>query len=208
MNKISKYFHAVVPAVAIWKRNILKGVNPKDVELLLRSCDRRTHKGRRSYAMILLMAHLGLRRGEVSRLTLDCINWSSGEIKIQNSKGSSAILPLSDEIGRALSSYLQKSRPEAKRRNIFLRLRAPHNPVSGRGVTHALRSVCVQASIQSVSTHQLRHTAASRMLQKGSSLQEISQVLRHSSVDTTSIYAKIDDLSLENVVQEWAGGVL
>ena len=204
--KIPQSFRSAIPKISAWKRKLPTYVSSSDIELLLNSCDRKTHKGRRVYAMILLMAYLGLRKNEVSALTLDCINWSAGEIKIQNSKGSGNILPLPSEIGRALSSYIQKSRPGTASRNIFFGVKAPYHPITPSGVSHALKSICMKTGVRPFSTHQFRHVAACKMLKEGCSLQEIGQVLRHKSINTTSIYAKVDDISLGNVIQKWVGG--
>lgn len=204
--KLDTPLYTSVPAVAGRRTSLPQGVNDEGVRVLLKSCDRRTHGGRRAYAALLLMVRMGLRKGEIANLTLDCINWHRAEM-ILKAKGSEEKLPLSQEVGEALMQYIGRSRPFGNHRHIFLRLRAPFTPLSGSGMTAILHSACKRAGMEPIGPHRLRHTVAAQMLKRGSALSEIAQVLRHNSIDTTSIYAKVDHLRLRDVVREWPGGV-
>ncbi len=195
-----------VPAVAGSRVSLPKAVSPEAVKSLLWSCDRRTHDGRRSFAVILLMVRLGLRRGEVLAMELNDIQWRQGELIVRGKGRCVERLPLPEDIGQALASYIRYSRPKVTTRKVFVRHRAPHRSLSSSGITAIVYRACVRAKIPRVGTHRLRHTAATEMLRRGASLSEIAQVLRHRSVETTAIYAKVDHISLRTLVQPWPGG--
>lgn len=196
-----------IPSVSARRSRLPSAIAEAEVERLFNSCDRRTHTGRRAYAILLLMIRLGLRRGEVAALQFDHIDWRSGEIKIC-SKGSENKLPLPEEVGRALSSYITQSRPKHPSMNILLRQRAPWGPITSAGVQHILSAMCRRLGMKAIGAHRLRHTAATRMLQSGSSISEIAQVLRHSNAATTAIYAKVDRQSLRDLASPWPGSML
>jgi site-specific recombinase XerD len=202
--KIQKSLLHAVPSVAARKLGLPKGIDDRKVQKLLKSCDLRTHSGRRTHAALLLMAHLGLRSGEVASLRFDCIDWHRGEITVR-SKGSENTLPLPHSVGQALASYIKKSRPKNSSPQIILRLWAPIGPVTSQAISQILRSQCQRAGLEALATHRLRHTIATKMLKKGNSLSEIGQVLRHSNPATTAIYAKVDRASLNEVVSQWPG---
>lgn len=198
-----------VPAVAGWRQTSLpRGLEDEDVERLLRSCDRRKSVGRRDYAALLLMARVGLRAGEVAALELDDINWKAGEFLVRGKGRKQARLPLPYEVGEAIAAYLQRGRPRYPCRKLFLRSRAPYVGLSQPAVTSLVQWAFKRAGVESPQrgSHVLRHTAATQMLRRGSSLSEIAQVLRHSLIDTTAIYAKIDLDALRELAQPWPGG--
>lgn len=179
-----------------------KGLTPDEVKRLLRSCDRRKHVGRRDYAVILLMVRLGLRSFEVANLVLDDIDWRQGEMTIRGKGGREDRLPLMQEVGEAVASYLRKSRPRTEFRSVFLTVRAPRRPLTPGAVKGIVREAGKRIGLK-IGAHRLRHTAATRMLQNGASLSEIAQVLRHQSPNTTAIYAKVDGKTLRTVCRPW-----
>lgn len=198
-----------LPAIAGWRLTGLpKALTAAQLRRLLRACDRRRHVGRRDYAVLLLLSRLGLRAGEVSALELEDVDWRHGEILVRGKGKRKERLPVPSEIGRALASYLRRSRPRVHTRRLFLCVRAPHGPLNRTAVTAVVRYACVRADLPIVGAHHLRHTAATEMLRSGGSLDEIAQVLRHRSVDTTAIYAKVDRNALRTLARRWPGGAL
>jgi site-specific recombinase XerD len=156
---------------------------------------------------LLLLARLGLCAGEVAALDLDDVNWCHGEFLVHGKGSCAECLPLPREVGTALASYLRLSRAKTSTRRFFLRVRAPQGPLRSGTVTAIVKNACRRADLPVVGAHRLRHTAATEMLRAGSSLDEIAQVLRHRSHDTTAIYAKVDRTALRALAQCWPGGV-
>ncbi len=201
-----------VPPVASWSLSTLpKSLPPAQVEqVLAHACERSTAAGRRDYAILLLLARLGLRGGEVCSLVLEDIDWESSRIAIRGKGDRVARLPMPADVGKAIAAYLQNGRPRVSGdRRLFLRVRAPLTGFKGQGsvgsvVKHALQRAKIDSPRKG--SHQFRHTLASTMLQKGSSLSEIGELLRHRSPDTTAIYAKVDLLSLRSLALPWPGG--
>ena len=205
--KLAVDLAASVPTAAGWRLTSLpKALTPEEVSRLLRSCDRRTHVGRRSYAAMLTMVRLGLRAGEVAALELDDVHWTRGEIVIHGKGGQADRLPLPHDVGTALASYVRRSRPRVDSRKVFLRVRAPQGALSSSGVKAIVTEAGRRAGFVPLGAHRLRHTAATAMLREGASLSHIAQVLRHRHLDTTAIYAKVDRNSLRTLVQPWPGG--
>jgi integrase/recombinase XerD len=198
-----------IPPVADWSRtSVPRGLPVQDVRRVLQHCNRRGSAGRRDYAILLLLARLGLRAREIAELTLDDIDWKKGLITVHG-KGSVHQLPLPPDVGRAIATYLKSGRPCSQDRKIFLRAVAPVMPFKRSGsigtvVSHALR----RAKINSVhkGSHQFRHTLATEMLRRGASLGEIGELLRHRNVQTTTIYAKVDLAALRTLAVQWPGG--
>lgn len=196
-----------IPAVAGWRLTGLpRDLDPAIVAEILGACDGRTHDGRRARAAALLMVRVGLRVGEVAALRLDDVDWGAGEIVIHGKGGRTDRLPLPVDVGTAVAAYVRRSRPRTESRVLFLGLRAPHHPAGSAGLKSALRAACRRAGVPEIGTHRLRHTAASQMLRRGSSLSEIAQVLRHRHLDTTAIYAKVDREALRELARPWPGG--
>lgn len=192
-----------VPSAVGWRdRALPQGISTQQVGLLLRSCDRRRHAGRRDFAILLLLSRLGLRAGEVVTLTLDDIDWRRAELVIHGKGSKRELLPLPHDVGAALSSYL-RNRPDVSARQVFLRERAPHRPL--RTVGAIVFAASRRARIPPVWPHRLRRTAATQMLRRGASLRDIAEVLRHTSTQTTAMYAKVDRRALSAVVQRWPG---
>jgi site-specific recombinase XerD len=202
---------ASVPTVATWRLSDLpQYLEPRQVQQLLESCDRRSPCGRRDYAALLLLARLGLRAGEVVHLGLEDINWSQGEVLIRGKSAREDRLPLPPDVGRALAAYLQKDRPRCSCRRLFIRMKAPHVGFSSSvAVCDIVRRALLRAHLEPgrKGAHLLRHSLATRMLRGGASLTQIGQILRHQLPQTTEIYAKVDLAALRAVAQPWPGGV-
>jgi integrase/recombinase XerD len=182
-----------------------RGISRIDARALLGSCDRRRAIGRRDYALIILMLRLGLRRGEVARLTLDDIDWHAGEVVIHGKGGREDRLPLPVDVGAAIASYLQHGRPASERREVFLQARAPYLPIASGTVASTVRRACRRAGIPEVGSHRLRHTTACEMVAAGVPIVQVGQVLRHRSLQTTAIYARVDVEQLRQLAAVWPG---
>ena len=202
---------AAVPTVANWSMTSIPRAIPADaVRRLLASVNRRTAVGRRDYTILLLLARLGLRAGEVVRLALEDVDWNTGSLSVQGKRGQRSILPLPTDVGSAIVTYLRSGRPQSSSRRLFLRAKAPNRGLLGPQaisslVRHNLARAGTQAPTQGA--HQFRHALASDMLRHGASLSEIGEILRHRSPETTKIYAKVDLQSLRTLALPWPGGV-
>ena len=194
-----------VPAVADRRGLSLPcGLEPAAVVKLLASCDRRTLVGRRDHAILLLLARLGLRAGEVAAMQLEDLDWRGGELLVRGKGDRHERLPLPVNVGEALVSYL-RLRPRRECRAVFLCVRAPLGPVNSSVVSQIVRAACTRAGLERVGAHRLRHTAATGMLRAGASLPEIAQVLRHERLETTAQYARVDRRALHELARPWPG---
>lgn len=197
-----------VAGIADWRQASLpKALPVQQVHRLLRSCDRRTHMGQRNYAILLLLARFGLRAGEVAALELDDFHWRQGEVVIRGKGLREDRLPLPGDVGEAVVAYLRRARPQTSSRKLFLSITAPRRGLTGCAVSKIVRRACIHAGLEPVGSHRLRHTAATQMLHKGAALSEVAQLLRHRSVNTTALYAKVDRQRLRELAQPWPGGV-
>ena len=199
---------AAVPSVAGWSLSGLpKGLDPGQLRKLFAACDRRTPTGRRDYAIMLLLARLGLRAGEVARLELEDIDWRRGEFAVLGKGNRIERLPLPADVGAAITAYLRRGRPgTAQGRSVFVRVHAPHRALTTGGVTAVVFNAGQRAGLGKIHAHRLRHTAATAMLRAGSPLAEVGQVLRHRSVLSTAIYANPQELHQTgepNVLLSW-----
>jgi integrase/recombinase XerD len=195
---------AAVPSVAGWRLSSLpQGLEPEHVARLLDGCDRSTAVGRRDYAIILLLARLGLRACEVAALQLDDIDWRTGELTIRGKGAQTDRLPLPNEVGEALVEYLRDRPRYAGYREVFLRAFAPRGPISVKAVDAVVRHACDRGGVARVGTHRLRHTVATDLLGAGVPLAEIAPILRHSNLSTTTIYAKVDRIALRSLARPW-----
>ena len=201
---------ACIPAVANWKQSTLpRALPPDQVEQVLNSVDRKTAMGRRDYAILLILARLGLRAGEIRALTLEDLDWKEGWITVRGKAGRFSQLPLPKDVGAAIADYLRHGRPTANSRCVFLRAKAPTGGFQGQsGVGSMVRHALERAGIDSPrkGAHQFRHALACQMLKQGASLSEIGELLRHRSPQTTAIYAKVDLDSLASLALSWPGG--
>jgi integrase/recombinase XerD len=202
---------AAVPVVAYWSMSsIPRAIAPDQVRRLLASIDRHTAMGLRDYAILLLLARLGLRSGEVASLELEDIDWSVGQLRVHGKSGERSELPLSAEVGEAIAAYLQRGRPQSSTRRVFLRARAPMRGFLGsNGIGSIVRHRLQRAGIDAPTcgAHQFRHGLATDMLRQGASLGEIGEVLGHRSPETTKIYTKVDLDALRALALPWPGGV-
>jgi site-specific recombinase XerD len=202
---------AAVPIVANWSMpSIPRAIGADEVRQLLVSIDRRTAIGRRDYAIVLLLARLGLRSGEVAFLELGDIDWNAGQVGVQGKRGQRTALPLPRDVGAAIAAYLRHGRPRSTSRRVFLRSKAPirgfrSQCAIGSIIRHALQRAGIQAP--TMGAHQFRHALATQMLRHGASLTEIGEILRHRSPQTTAIYAKVNLTALRTLALPWPGGV-
>jgi integrase/recombinase XerD len=199
-----------VPSAAGWRLSALpRPLEAEQVARLLESCDRATVVGRRDLAILLLLSRLGLRAGEVAGLCLDDIDWRAGEVTVRGKGSSTERLPLLHDVGEALVSYLRDGRPvSAEFREVFVTVKAPRRPLSPGAVTRVVVHACERAGMERVGAHRLRHTLASDLLRAGTPLAQIAPILRHASVATTAVYAKVDRDALRALARPWpvAGG--
>jgi integrase/recombinase XerD len=184
-----------------------KGIDQRVADALVRSCDRRKSKGRRDYAILLILLRLGLRAGEVAGLRLDDIDWRAGEIVVRGKGGYEDRLPLPSDVGEAIVAYLRRGRPKAtEHREVFLGAVAPMGPFTTNGISGVVRGACLRAGVPVIGPHRLRHTLACQMANGGVPLPEIAEVLRHHSISSTAEYARVDVEGLRTVAQPWPGG--
>jgi site-specific recombinase XerD len=205
---------AAIPSVRKWSQTrVPKKLTPAEVDQVLAVPDRKTATGRRDYAILLLLAKLGLRAGEVIALQLNDLRWRTGEILIRGKGARQVLLPLPHEIGTAIARYLRLDRGLRSTPRVFLRANASRVPLTGpASIGHIVRRCLVCAGVERpkhIAAHLFRHTLASRMPQQGAKLPDIAEVLRHRSYSSTEIYAKIDLRSLNEVIRPWPvlGGV-
>jgi site-specific recombinase XerD len=207
---ISIDLRSSVPTVANWSMASLpKGLTSEDVQRLLAHCNRHTATGCRDWAILLLLARLGLRAGEVVGLTLDDLDWERGELCIRASKGNFDRLPIPQDVGAAMADYLRRLRPSCSSRQVFVRMRAPHRGFANSvAICSIVRRALERAGLNPAhkGAHLLRHSVATHMLRQGASLAEIGELLRHRNQQTTMIYAKVDLDLLRPLALPWPGG--
>jgi integrase/recombinase XerD len=195
---------AAVPTVAGWSGSGLpRALPPTQVTSLLAGCSADTVSGRRDLAILTLLARLGLRAHEVAVLSLDDVHWQRGEVVIRGKGRRDERLPLPVDVGEVITAYVLHGRPKTTSRRLFLGARAPFAELTSGAITQVVRHAGRRAGLQEVGAHRLRHSAATEMLRAGVSLADVSQVLRHRSLATTAIYAKVDRAALRTLVQPW-----
>ncbi len=201
---------AAVPVVPNWSMTTIpRAIAPDQVRRLLASIDRRSRTGRRDYAVVLLLARLGLRSGEVASLKLDDVDWEAGQLTVHGKSGRRNELPLPAEVGEAIAAYLQDGRPRSVSRFVFLRAKAPVRGFLGAGGVSSIVRHSLQRSgldTPSMGAHQFRHGLATEMLRQGASLGEIGDVLGHHHAQTTMIYTKVDIEALRRLALPWPRG--
>jgi integrase/recombinase XerD len=202
---------AAVPAVANWSMpSIPRAIAAGQVRRLLAQINRQTAVGRRDYAIVLLLARLGLRSSEVVFLELDDVDWKDGSLSVRGKGGRLVRLPLPKDVGEAIAAYLQHGRPHSTSRRVFLRAKAPIRGFRGPcAVGMIVRHALLRAGIDAPTTgaHQFRHGLATEMLRHGASLSEIGELFGHRSPETTKIYTKVDINALRTLALPWPGGV-
>ena len=193
--------------VASWKLSELpRHVDGQTVERLIDSCDTRTEVGLRDRAMLLLLTRLGLRAGDVAELSLDAIDWSAGTLRLRGKGRDYRILPLPQDVGDAILAYLERRQTSLVTDRVFLRMHAPAGPfANGNAVSCAVNRAAQRAgvSMPAWGAHVLRHTVATLLLRQGVPLDCVSGLLRHNSIKTTTIYAKVDTRLLNVITQPW-----
>jgi site-specific recombinase XerD len=199
-----------VPTVRRWGTSAPPAfLSPEEVERAISAVDRLTQRGCRDHAILLLLARLGLRAGEIVTLELDDILWRTGEIVVRSKGRMLDCLPLLSDIGEALSQYLLKARGSSTSRRVFLRMNAPRVGLTGpAAIGHIVRRALALAGINRPNhsaSHIFRHSLATRMVRHGASLEEISEVLRHRSQNTTAVYAHVSFEALRGVARPWPG---
>jgi site-specific recombinase XerD len=197
---------AAVPPVAGWRdTGVPKGIPAGDVQRLLDSCDRGDPVGVRDYAILMLVARLGLRSAEVARLELGDIDWRAGQITLRGKACRQDGMPLPCDVGEALAAYLSQARPATPLRQVFLAAKAPMRAIPPGLVSDVTHRSCDRAGLPRIGAHRLRHALATQMLRRGATIVEVSQVLRHRDLAATAIYAKVDFAVLRTVAQPWPG---
>ena len=201
--------HAV-PTIPQWRLSALPRYLPASaVERIIASCDLSKPHGIRDRAILLFLARLGLRAGDVLSMRLDDISWNEGTIRVRGKGRREVRLPLPQEAGDALIEYLSRARPRVDDHRVFLRSSAPYRPFKDSSVISGIvRLALGRAGIidaPSRGANLLRHSAATSMLRAGASLDAVGTVLRHRSIDTTAHYAKVDLAMLQQIVQPWPG---
>ncbi len=199
---------AAIPVLAHWRLSSLpRYLQAEEVERLIASCDPASPVGRRDRAILLLLARLGLRAGDIVQIRLSDIDWKGAWIHVCGKGRRHTRLPLTQEVGQAVAAYLQDGRPGTDADALFVRCRAPFQAFS----SHCAVSVIVDRALHRAgvtrpcrgATHLLRHSVAASMLRQGASLQDIAALLRHRSIETTQIYAKVDVTALRQIAQPW-----
>lgn len=200
-----------VPAVASWAlTSVPRGISADQIQQLLSGVDRDTPKGRRDYAILLLLARLGLRASEVAFLEMDDIDWEVGALTVTVKGKRRKAYPLTQEIGEAIADYLQHGRPSGSPRCVFLRVNAPIRGFLGSsGISRVVRYWLKRAAVDAPTdgAHPFRHGLATTLLNAGASLWEIGDMLGHRNPDTTRIYTKVDIVALRSLALPWPGGV-
>ena len=203
---------AAVPTFPQWKLSALpRYLLAQDIERVVASCDEDTRCGVRNRAILLLLARLGLRAGDIVNMRLEDVDWHEGTLRVHGKGRREVRLPLPQDAGDALLAYLEQARPPVAIDRIFLCVPAPYRAFhSSVVVSGIVQSALVRAHIAnppSRGANLLRHSAATSMLRAGATLDAVSTVLRHRSLDTTAHYAKVDIAMLRPIAQPWPGGV-
>jgi integrase len=199
---------SAIPSIPLWRlANIPKALGADDLRLFLKSFDQTTTTGRRDYAMALFLTECGLRVSEIPDLKLTDVNWRELCFQVPKSKTHRArLLPLTPRLGRALAAYLRDGRPKSTVRTLFLRHRAPCGQVTVNIVRGVMRRTYEKSGGAPWSgPHALRHTVAARLMTGGTRIKDVADILGHSSIDTTTIYTKVDLPTLRNVSMPWPG---
>jgi len=200
-----------VPTIAHWKRASCPDyLSKEEVEKLIVVCNPATAEGARDLAVLLLLIRLGLRAGDIMQLRHADIDWEQGALQLIGKGRRQSVLPLPQDVGDAILNYVEHWRPEVRDEHVFLRVNAPFVPLASTSAVSSLVNRAARRarlSARRVGAHVLRHTAATLMLRQGVSLQAIGRVLRHQSIDTTFLYAKVDVEMLSEIAQPWPGEV-
>jgi site-specific recombinase XerD len=200
-----------VPTIRQWKlASLPKHLSGEEVDRTLATCDQQSPVGKRDRAILLLLVRLALRAGEVAHLHLSDIDWREAEMRIHPPKsGRERKLPLPSDVGQALAEYVQNGRPKSTQPFMFLRTRAPFVPITGSSSVSCIAKRHLKLagiSMRGLSAHAFRHTAATQMVRRGVGFKQVADVLGHRLLETTNIYAKLDEDTLHRVALPWPGG--
>jgi integrase len=198
---------AIISSPVQWKlASLPRALKPDEVQRLLGAFPN-GRLPRRGYAIVRCALDMGLRAGEIANLVIDDIDWREGTVTLKGTKSRRQdILPLPIATGQALADYLQHERPATPSRALFVCRRDSHDiPITTYAVQNVIRRACRRAGLPDSGSHLLRHTLACRLVENGSSLKEVADVLRHRSLETTRIYAKLDTPNLAEVALPWPG---
>jgi site-specific recombinase XerD len=200
-----------VPSIRRWKSATLPTyLSVTQIQKALDSCDRLTATGRRDYAILMILARLGLRANEVATLTLDDIDWRAGELQVRAKGRQRTRAPIPPDVGAAIVEYLRNGRQTSSCRRLFARVNAPYvGFATGSSITVIAKNALDRAGITGCAhrgAHIFRHSLATELLRSGATLPEIGQVLQHKSLEATRIYAKVDTETLRTLSLPWPGG--
>lgn len=200
---------AVIPAPAHWKlASLPRALHVQEIEQLLESFQSVQRWPRRGYAIVRCALDLGLRAKEIANLKISDIDWRGGTVTLRGTKSRREdILPLPMETGQALADYLQHERRPVAIPHVFVRCGcgSPDKPLSSSAIQKVIKRAFRRCGLLHSGSHTLRHTLACRLVENGSSLKEVADLLRHRSLDTTLIYAKLDTPHLATVPLPWPG---
>jgi integrase len=203
---LQKDLSVALPKIRVPRDATIPSVwEPELVIRLLEAVDRSSAKGKRDYAILLLACRLGLRAGDIRTLKLDQLHWEDATIEATQSKTSTPLrLPMTSEVGEALIDYLKSGRPQAAHREVFLKVKPPFDPFTANNLYHIVTYWRLLGGIrfrspQKHGIHSLRHTLATRLLQKGTPFTTIAEILGHTNLESTRIYAKADVEALRSV---------
>ncbi len=186
-----------VPAVPGWEVVTRPhAVTGQEITAVLAACDRRAARGRRDYAILMLLTRLGLRAGEVAAIRIDDIDWRQGLLTVRGKGNTLAELPVPVDVGEAMADYLRHGRPPCSSRHLFVSVRAPFAGLSADSIGSAVRRACSGAGLAGFGPHRLRHAVACQLLRDGAALAEIGQHLRQRDPRTTARYAAVDVTAL------------
>jgi integrase/recombinase XerD len=195
-----------VPTIAIWRLSALPRYLPAaEIDRILAACDPSTPVGLRDRAVLLLLARLGLRAGDIRGLAMGDLDWHQASVRVAGKSRMHVSLPLTQEVGDALVDYLMRGRPPAETDRVFVRMQAPWRPLAISAISALVSRAIARAGVTAPSrgAHLLRHSAATEMLRQGATLDHIGAVLRHRYMDTTAHYAKVDVPRLRAIALPW-----
>jgi site-specific recombinase XerD len=205
--------HALIGVIALpahWSQASLpRSLSPDEVDRLLASFTSDLPSPRRGYAIVRCALDMGLRASEIAKLSLSDIDWQTGTVMLRRTKSRREdIMPLPAVTGQAIANYLQFERPPTTNPAVFVRHRAPHDaPIGADAVRRVVRDAYHRIGLTHTRMHALRHSLASQLLEHGSSLKDVADILRHRSLNTSLIYAKLDNTRLRAVALPWPGSV-
>ena len=206
---VSSQLAGHVPSPPVWRHDgPPKWLGSDDIARVLDRCDRQSATGKRDFAILMLLARLGLRSGEVAALKLDDIRWDTGDIVVCGKARERKRFPLLQDVGEAIAAYLRYGRPPSSSRNVFLRAKAPYRELAGSSPIYCVAAgALARAGLTPPrrGAHLFRHSLATSLMRNGATLGEIGQILHHRDPNTTAIYAKADIAGLRAVALPWPG---